>query len=132
MIIDTSVLIALLKNEAEAPNFVTQMLKADSVALSAANYLETGIVVDALGDPILTRRLDDLLQDLGVEVVSVTPAQARIARQAYRDYGKGSGHPAGLNFGDCFSYALAASTRQSLLFKGDDFGHTDLMPAHDA
>lgn len=102
------------------------MLGADSVNLSAASYLETGIVVDRIGDPILSRRLDDLLLDLEVEVAAVTPAQARLARQAYRDYGTGSGHPAGLNFGDCFSYALAASTRQPLLFKGDDFSRTDV------
>jgi ribonuclease VapC len=75
------------------------------------------------------RRLDDLLLDLGVEIAAVTPSQARIARQAYRDYGKGSGHPAGPNFGDCFSYALGTSTIQALLFKGDGLSHTDIEPA---
>ena len=65
----------------------------------------------------------------GIEVVPVTDEQARIARQAYRDYGRGSGHPANLNFGDCFSYALAAERREPLLYVGDDFGHTDIRSA---
>ena len=97
--------------------------------MSAANYLEAGIVVDANRNPLLSRRLDDLIAQTEIEVEAVTPQQADIARAAYRDFGKGSGHPAGLNFGDCFAYALAKSMREPLLFKGDDFSHTDVAIA---
>jgi ribonuclease VapC len=77
---------------------------------------------------VLSRRLDELIDRLGVDIVDVTAAHARLVREAYRDFGRGSGHPAQLNFGDCFAYALARSTRQPLLFKGDDFVHTDIAP----
>ena len=73
--------------------------------------------------------LDEMILDLEMAIEPVTVEQAKIARQAYRDYGKGSGHPAGLNFGDCFSYALARAKREPMLWKGEDFGHTDLRPA---
>ncbi|MGI8949335.1 MAG: type II toxin-antitoxin system VapC family toxin [Ornithinimicrobium sp.] len=129
MIIDTSAVVAILKAEPQTQQMVDRMLEEDSPRMSAASYLETAIVVDRLGDPALSRRLDEVLVDLAVEIADVTAAQARIARQAYRDYGKGSGHQAGLNFGDCFSYALAVETREPLLFKGDDFGHTDVTSA---
>lgn len=129
MIIDTSALVAILRAEPEAPTLLDRLLDADTLQMSAASYLETGIVVDRLGDPTLSRRLDDLLHDLAVEVADVSEAQARRARRAYRDYGKGTGHAAGLNVGDCFSYALATETRQPLLFRGDDFGHTDVSVA---
>lgn len=129
MIIDTSVVVAILKAEPQTQQMVDRMLEEDAPRMSAASYLEAAIVVDRLGDPALSRRLDELLRDLDVEIADVTAAQARIARQAYRDYGKGSGHQAGLNFGDCFSYALAVKTREPLLFKGDDFGHTDVTAA---
>ena len=80
-------------------------------------------------DPILSRRFDDLLALSQIQVESVTPSQAVLARAAYRDFGKGSGHPAKLNFGDCFSYALAKESGQKLLFKGNDFSETDLESA---
>jgi ribonuclease VapC len=73
--------------------------------------------------------LDEVIEEFQIRIEPVTVEQARIARQAYRDYGKGSGHPANLNFGDCFSYALARDKREPILFKGDDFGHTDLRSA---
>ena len=98
--------------------------------MSAANYLEAAIVVDANRNPLLvsaTRRIDRPRPKSWSE--PVTREQAEIARAAYRDFGKGSGHPAGLNFGDCFAYALAKSTREPLLFKGDDFAHTDVAIA---
>lgn len=129
MIIDTSAVVAILKAEPEAPQLVDRMLAADVLRTSAASYLEIAIVVDRLGDPTLSRRLDEVLADLDVGITDVTAAQARIAREAYRDYGKGNGHRAGLNYGDCFSYALAVEAREPLLFKGDDFGHTDVAPA---
>ena len=97
--------------------------------ISAANYLEAAIVVDANRNPLLSRRLDDLIVQTEILAEPVTLEQANIARAAYRDFGKGSGHPAGLNFGDCFAYALAKSMREPLLFKGDDFSHTDVAIA---
>jgi ribonuclease VapC len=97
--------------------------------MSAASYLETSIVIDAHRDAALSARIDDLILDAEIVIEPVTLEQARLARQAYRDYGKGSGHRANLNFGDCFSYALAREKREPILFKGDDFVHTDLRPA---
>ena len=98
----------------------------DDPLVSAATWLETSIVIDAKREPALSRRWDDLAQQLQLLVVDVTERQARIARDAYRDFGKGSGHPAGLNFGDCFAYALARERRLPLLAVGDDFRHTDI------
>lgn len=86
-------------------------------------------MIDSAHDPIASRTLDDLIDNFKIVVEPFTPEQAQIARQAYRDYGKGSGHRAQLNFGDCFSYALARVKREPLLFKGDDFVHTDVRPA---
>lgn len=97
--------------------------------MSAATLLELSVVVDAKRDPVRSGRLDELLRSSDVETMDVTAEQAHIARAAYRDFGRGSGHPARLNFGDCFSYALAKVTGEPLLFKGDDFGHTDLRSA---
>jgi ribonuclease VapC len=129
VIVDTSALIAMLRGEAEGPEFLELIDQAESVRLSAATYLETGIVIDAARDPIYSRKLDDLLATVEAIIEPVTEAQARIARWAYRDFGKGSGHPAKLNFGDCFAYALAKTSGEPLLFKGDDFGHTDVRVA---
>jgi ribonuclease VapC len=129
MIVDSSALVAILKNEPEAEAFSAAMEAAKSVRISAATYLETHIVVDGYRNPILTARLEEIFENPGIVVEPVTAEQAKIARQAYRDYGKGSGHPASLNFGDCFSYALARDKREPILFKGDDFVHTDLRPA---
>jgi ribonuclease VapC len=86
-------------------------------------------VVDANRNPLLSRRLDDLIARTGIVFEPVTREQAEIARAAYRDFGKGSGHAAGLNFGDCFAYALAKAKREPLLFKGDDFSKTDVAAA---
>lgn len=97
--------------------------------MSAASYLETAIVLDSRRDVVLSRRLDELLVDLAIRIEPVTAAQAMVAREAYRDFGKGSGHPAGLNFGDCLTYGLAKDRREPLLFKGNDFVHTDIESA---
>jgi ribonuclease VapC len=129
MIIDTSALIAILKNEPESEAFSAAIDAAKAVRISAASYLESNIVVGRYKDPILTARLEDILENPGLHVEPVTMAQAKIAWQAYRDYGKGSGHPANLNFGDCFSYALARDKREPLLYKGNDFVHTGLRSA---
>ena len=80
-------------------------------------------------DPVAGQRFDDLLREARIVVEPITEPQARIAREAYRDFGRGSGHPARLNFGDCFAYALARATGEPLLFKGNDFVHTDIAPA---
>src|SRR5437870_11447538 len=129
MIIDTSALIAILRDERDAIDYARAIADAAIRRISAANYVEAAAVIDASRDPIASRRFDDLLQEAEVIVESVTEAQARLARQAYRDFGKGSGHPAKLNFGDCFAYALAKVKKEPMLFKGDDFSHTDVTPA---
>lgn len=129
MIVDTSALVAILLDEPEALTFVDLILSAESPRLSAASYLEAGIVIDRVGDPVLSRRLDELLTLLGIDVIDVTVAQAQTARSAYSDFGKGTGHPAQLNPGDCLSYAAAQILDEALLYKGDDFGHTDIRSA---
>jgi len=128
MIVDTSALIAILRDEPEARFCAMAIESATERRISAANLLETAVVVDGSRDPVASRRFDDLVREAGLIVEPVTEAQVRIAREAYRDYGKGSGHPAQLNFGDCFAYALARSTGEPLLFKGNDFSQTDIIP----
>src|SRR5215475_14926986 len=122
MIIDTSAVIAILRLEPEAPEFADIIERAPHRHMSAVSYVEAGAVIDGSRDPVASRRLDELIEEAEIAIEPVTEAQARIARQAYRDFGKPSGHPAKLNFGDCFSYALAKSKGDSLLFKGQDFG----------
>lgn len=129
MIVDTSALVAILRGEPNADRYVDALISSSRPRMSAASLVEASVVVDANRDPVLSRRLDELLDAAGVHIEPLTEDHARIARQAYRDFGKGSGHPAGLNLGDCFSYALAAASGEPLLFKGDDFSHTDLSPA---
>jgi ribonuclease VapC len=128
VIVDTSAVIAVLAGERDAQALLDALAGFPS-KLSAANYLEAGIVVDARRDPVLSADLDDLLRRTDTEVVSVSARHATIARQAYRDFGKGSGHRAQLNFGDCFAYALAIDTGEPLLFKGGDFSHTGVRRA---
>jgi ribonuclease VapC len=129
VIIDTSALIAITRAEADARVFANAIENASSRRMSAANFLEAAIVIDRIGDPVLSRQFDALIDEAGVEIDAVTTSQVRIARAAYRDFGKGSGHPASLNFGDCFAYALAKDVGEPLLFKGNDFVHTDVTSA---
>lgn len=129
MIVDTSAIVAILRSEPETAVFQDVVGSAFPARLSAASYLEIGIVVDKGRDPVLMRALDEFIARVGIVVEPVTAEQARIAREAYRDFGKGSGHRARLNFGDCFSYALAKDKSEPLLFKGDDFAHTDVRRA---
>jgi ribonuclease VapC len=129
MIVDTSALIAILRDEPDAMSYAKAIANAAVRCISAASYVETAAVIDASRDPIASRRFDDLLREAHFVIEPVTEAQARIAREAYRDFGRGSGHPASLNFGDCFAYALAKAKNEPLLFKGDDFAHTDITPA---
>jgi len=128
MIVDTSALVAIVLHEPAYEGYA-EILTARPARISAASYFEFGLVIDQRRDPHLTRGVDDLLVSAEVTVEPVTERQARIAREAYRDYGKSSGHPARLNFGDCFAYALARDLGEPLLFKGDDFRHTDIKPA---
>lgn len=126
MIVDTSALLAILYNEPDAAWFVDALVTAPVCRISAANFLEAAINIDTHGDADASRQLDNFIRKAGIEIAPVTAEQAQIARQAYLDYGKGR-HKAGLNFGDCFAYALAQSTGEPLLFKGDDFPHTDIL-----
>jgi ribonuclease VapC len=129
VIVDTSAIIAILTEEDDAAAYARAIAGADVRRLSAASYLECGNVLDSRRDPIISRGLDELIQEAEFVIEPVTERQARLARQAYADFGKGSGHPAGLNFGDCLSYALALDLREPLLWKGDDFGHTGVRSA---
>jgi ribonuclease VapC len=129
MIVDSSAVVGILNNEPEAEALEDALVAARSRRMSAGTLVELYVVVDGKRDPVRSARLDELLQRSDMEIIDVTAEQAHIARDAYRDFGKGSGHPARLNFGDCFSYALAKAMGEALLFKGDDFGHTDLTPA---
>jgi ribonuclease VapC len=129
LIVDTSALIAILRAEPEAPVCVRAIADAQICRISATNFVEAAVVIDGSHDPIASRRFDELCDELQLVIEPVTEAQARIAREAYRDFGKGSGHPAKLNFGDCFAYALAKVAREPLLFNGDNFSRTDVTPA---
>jgi ribonuclease VapC len=129
MIIDSSAIVAIVKLEADAEVLSASIEAASSVKVSAVSYLESSIVIDGYRKPELSARFDQLLEEAKLEIEPVNEEQARIARQAYRDYGKGSGHRANLNFGDCFAYALARVKREPLLYRGDDFVHTDLRTA---
>lgn len=129
MIVDSSAILAIVKDEPERAAFAAILEGADDVRISAANYFETSILIDSYKSPTLAARFEELMQRAKIAIEPFTEEQARVARQAYRDYGKGSGHRAQLNFGDCFSYALAREKREPILFKGDDFVHTDLRPA---
>ncbi len=129
MIIDSSALIAIVKGEPEAESIALAMEAAEVLRISAGTYFETSIVVDGYRNPKLSARFDEIVEHSNVLIEPFTVEQAKIARQAYRDYGKGSGHRANLNFGDCLSYALAREKREPMLYKGDDFVHTDIRSA---
>ncbi len=128
MILDTSAIIAILRNESDADELAEVIEAAEVRRISAATYVEAAIVTDSNRDPVLGNSLDSFLQRSLVHIEPVTVEQARIAREAYRDFGKGR-HRAGLNLGDCFSYALAKDKGEPLLFKGDDFELTDVEVA---
>lgn len=125
MVLDSSALIAYLQGEPEANRLEDAMLAAESLFLSAASFVEASIVAVRLRREEGERRLDLLIHRLRVEIVPVTVDHAEIARAAYRRFGKGN-HPASLNFGDCFSYALSRALGEPLLFVGEDFSQTDI------
>ena len=128
MILDSSVVIALLRQEPEALRFSRAIESSQPCRISAASYLEAAIIIDRSDDAIASRRFEEFFRLSRTVVEVVTARQAEIARQAYRDFGKGR-HKAGLNFGDCFAYALAKDLDEPLLFKGTDFKHTDIEAA---
>ncbi len=128
MIVDTSAIVAILGAEGDARVFAEAMADASELRVSAATYVEAGMVLDSRRDVALSRSLDDFVRNTRIVVEPVTAEQARLAREAYRDFGKGR-HRAGLNFGDCFAYALAKAKGEPLLFKGDDFRKTDVEAA---
>jgi ribonuclease VapC len=125
MVVDSSALVAILRKEPEAARFTRAILRDSVRLISAANLLEVAIVIDNQAGLSAGRRLDAFVERAGIDIEPVTEAQVRIARQAYVDYGRGN-HPAALNFGDCFAYALAKATGEPLLFKGHDFEQTDI------
>jgi len=129
VIVDSSAVIAILRAEPDAAKYARALEETQDCRISAANWLEAAIVISNPSDPLPSRHFDEFVRDTALVVEPVTVRQAQLAREAYRDFGKGSGHPARLNFGDCFAYALACDTGEPLLFKGDDFTHTDLKPA---
>jgi len=127
MVIDTSALLAILFDEPEREAFVEAITTVERTLVSAATLVETSIVLEHRVGPGGVRDFDLLLDTARIETVAVDAAQALVARDAYRRYGKGR-HRAALNLGDCFSYALARVESRPLLFKGDDFAHTDVPP----
>jgi ribonuclease VapC len=125
MVIDSSAILAVLQQEAEAAAVSHALLLQQPRRLSAANFVEVSMVVEARHADAGIRELDNLLRRATIEIVSVDEPQARLARDAFRFFGKGR-HKAGLNFGDCFAYALAKSLDEPLLCTGNDFRMTDL------
>ena len=125
MVIDTSALVAIFLGEPDRKPFLEHIIQAEMKLLSAANALETGIVLEARRGEAAGREFDLFIVRANIEVVAVDAEQADIARSAWRNYGKGR-HSAGLNFGDCFAYALTKLSGQKLLAKSDDFRFTDL------
>lgn len=125
MVIDTSALIAILKGEPERIRLSKAIVAADECWISAATLVEAGILMEGQHGEGGARRLDELISQTGIETVPLTAAHVVFAREAFRRFGKGR-HPARLNFGDCFSYALAKALGEPLLFVGEDFAATDV------
>jgi ribonuclease VapC len=125
MIVDASAVLAILLGEPEPDDFTLAIGHAVEPRMSAVSYLEAAIRVDLLNSPAASAALDDLLARLRIAIAPVTAEQARLARDAYQRFGK-SFHPAALNLGDCFSYALSRAEGEPLLFKGNDFIQTDV------
>ena len=128
MIIDTSAVLAILFGEPDAERYEDAIAAAWSRRMSVVALLEAAMVVESRGGAAAGQELDVLLEKAAVELVPVTPEHANAARRAWRRFGKGN-HPAALNFGDCFAYALAEMTGEPLLFKGEDFARTDIEAA---
>lgn len=125
MIIDSSAAAAICLGESDAADYLAALETATHLRMSAATYAEAGVVIDRR----MPGAFDRFVDGLGIEIIAFDREQADLARGAYREFGRGSGHAARLNFGDCFSYALARLVGEPLLFKGEDFHHTDVAPA---
>ena len=123
MIVDTSALVAILTGEPGGDRLLELASDQAALRISAATAFEASIVLDSRSAPQQRRRLDDLMSALGIEVVPFDTEQWQVARAAYQDFGRGSGHPARLNMGDCYAYALHRLTGEPLLYVGDDFSH---------
>lgn len=128
MIVDTSALVVILYREPEAASFVECIHDAETARVSVANYVELSIVVESQLGPDGMRQAEAFFRRAGIIVEPVTVEHGELARQAFLDFGKGR-HKAGLNFGDCFAYALAKASGEPLLFKGNDFSQTDVQAA---
>lgn len=128
MIVDASALLAIVFGEEDGERFYTSLGRSAHSSLSPVNYVEAAIRADRDAHPGRGEFLDEIIQRFDVRLALITPEQAMLARQAYQRFGKGK-HPARLNLGDCFAYALAVSRREPLLFKGDDFTKTDVEAA---
>jgi len=128
VVVGSSALVAIVLEEGDAAKFITKLSEAFSIRLSAVTLAETSMVVLSRGGRVKVDILDALVQRYEMEVIAVDLVQALLARQAFDRYGKGR-DKAGLNFGDCFTYAVAKQTGEPLLFKGNDFGQTDLLIA---
>lgn len=129
MTIDTSALVAIVRAEPASQRCLDLMLVASSRRVSAGNLLEAYLVIDGGRDPALSAKLDSLIEELRLVVEPVTHEHVQIARDAFHRYGKGSGHGASLNYGDCFAYAIARLRDELLLFVGNDFAKTDIVQA---
>ncbi|HEU0189721.1 MAG TPA: type II toxin-antitoxin system VapC family toxin [Mycobacterium sp.] len=129
MIVDTSAVVAIVLGETGAGELKDALARSTGSRMSAASYVELCAVLARRNRPEVSRLVDRLLGAYDIHIKSFDPEQAHVAAQAYRDYGRGSGHPAGLNLGDTYSYALASVSGEPLLYQGDDFAHTDIRSA---
>ena len=129
MIVDASALLAIVLLEPERERFLEIANSAGELTMSVINLVEAGIKVDKDSDLRRAAALEKLVAELAIEIAPVSVEQGLIARQAHKHFGRGSGHPARLNLGDCFAYALSKMRRKPLLFKGDDFARTDIEAA---
>jgi ribonuclease VapC len=128
VIVDSSAILAIVLREPDQERFVDAIVEADTCRMSVSNWFEATMVVDRRGKTEAVNRLDDFMQRARIQLIPVSVSQGEIARRAWRTYGRGI-HPARLNYGDCFAYALAKEIREPLLFKGNDFAQTDIEPA---
>jgi ribonuclease VapC len=127
LIVDSSALVAIIREEPDFQSFLSALVQPGRKSISAGNWFETTLRVDNIG-PEMSSRFDELMSELALEIVPFTIELAMLAREAHRSFGRGR-HPAQLNFGDCIAYATAKATGEPLLFKGNDFIHTDITPA---
>jgi ribonuclease VapC len=128
VIIDSSAVLAIALQEVDGRRYLRTVLDSGARRMSVSNWLETTMVIESRGNAVAANWLDSFVSGARIEMMPVSVGQASIARQAWRTFGRGN-HPAGLNYGDCFAYALAKETREPLLFKGTDFAQTDIEPA---